>query len=89
MISDGLGSTAQAGSDRSDGTLASGDVPGEDRRLRWPGAEGRVGKDHSSDVHAISFIRYCRTVCRRHTVAASTSRINKGMISKGVPTRLL
>lgn len=45
MISDGLGSTAQAGSDRSDGTLASGDVPGEDRRLRWPGAEGRVGKD--------------------------------------------
>ncbi|AFL55125.1 hypothetical protein USDA257_p04100 (plasmid) [Sinorhizobium fredii USDA 257] len=44
MISDGLGSADQAGSDRSDGALARGDVPGEHRRLRWPGADGRVGE---------------------------------------------
>ena len=42
VISDGFVSADQAGSDRSDGALASGDVPGEHRRLRWPGAGGRV-----------------------------------------------
>lgn len=60
--------------------LANTDGPdGRARTEEW-------GKDHSSDAHANSFTRCCRTVCRRHAVAA----IDKGMILAGdVLIRLL
>lgn len=83
VIADGRGCADQAGSDRSDGALASGHVPGERRRLRWRARTDEWGKiTHLTPTRTAS-PGIARTVCRRHTVAVSTSRINKGMMSTG------